>query len=288
MKNSVNDIGKKLKALRMEKNLTQSELCGTEITRNHLSLIESGKSLPSLSTLCYISERLDVPVGYFFSGDEQTEAKFANLFTIEDAKESYAAENYSKCVQICEIIPSSLRGDEISLLLAMARLRLALAAAERLDISAAMQNLKGAAEASQRSFYLSSDFTSAVSYYELLFSSLAVKEIPRRLADLREASSYVPVDLILYFRMLFNKKHISSAAELTSELHREHAEALTAKGDSDFGTAFTILKKLSENPSLPYYMRYHVYDDLEICADMISEFRTAYEAAKLKMNMMSL
>ncbi|MGH2331961.1 helix-turn-helix domain-containing protein [Thermoanaerobacter mathranii] len=32
-----------------------------------LSRIENGKSLPSLEQLIYIAEKLEVPVGYFFS-----------------------------------------------------------------------------------------------------------------------------------------------------------------------------------------------------------------------------
>ena len=102
MKNTTNDIGKRIKAVRTEKKMTQNELCGTEITRNHLSLIESGKSLPSIGTLCYIAERLDIPVGYFFSGDKESEAKFANLFAADEAKQSFNSREFLKCIQICE------------------------------------------------------------------------------------------------------------------------------------------------------------------------------------------
>ena len=142
MKNSTKDIGKKIKAIRTEKKMTQNDLCGTEITRNHLSLIESGKSLPSLGTLCYIAERLEIPVGYFFSEDVNSEAKFATLFTIEDAKKAYIERDYARCIQIGEMIPRPLRGDEMCLLMAKSYLTLALSSADKLNISAALDDRK--------------------------------------------------------------------------------------------------------------------------------------------------
>ena len=65
------NIGKKIKELRTEKLMTQSELAGAEITRNMLSRIENEAALPSLGTVLYLAERLGVPAGYLLSeGDE--------------------------------------------------------------------------------------------------------------------------------------------------------------------------------------------------------------------------
>ena len=49
-----------LRVLRMAAGLTQKELAGDRITRNMLSLIESGNASPSVSTLLYLAERLEV------------------------------------------------------------------------------------------------------------------------------------------------------------------------------------------------------------------------------------
>lgn len=288
MKNSTKDIGKKIKAVRTEKKMTQNELCGTEITRNHLSLIESGKSLPSLGTLCYIAERLEIPVGYFFSEDVESEVKFATLFTIEDAKEAFLSNSFERCIQIGEMIPKTLRGDEMSLLMAKSYLSIALCAAEKLDIPTALQKLRDASDSAQQSCYLSDDFSSAVSYYELLFRSLTQKNIPLRLTDVHEASSYVSVDLIYYLKMISIGKTDLSETSFSAVRHREHANAKNAMSAGNYELAYTILKELSEYSTLPYYMRYYVYDDLEICADKIGEFRTAYTAAKRKMDMLNI
>jgi len=55
-------LGKKLKEARLAKKLTQSEVVGTFITRNMLSQIESGAAYPSIRTLEYLANTLEIPV----------------------------------------------------------------------------------------------------------------------------------------------------------------------------------------------------------------------------------
>ena len=288
MKYSTNDIGKRIKAVRTEKKMTQNEICGTEITRNHLSLIESGKSLPSIGTLCYIAERLDIPVGFFFSDNKESESKFASLFAADEARQAYVARDYEKCIRICEMIPSSLRNDEVSFMLARSNLSSAILSADKLELSSAFSHLRRADEASKQCCYLGADFSSALKYYELLFKSMTRGEIPLLLTDVHEASSYVQIELIMYMKMLLSEKFDFSDAVFTSSRHRQHAEAVKARRRGDHEGAYTILLELSELSSLPYYMRYHVYNDLELCADRIGEFRTAYNAAKRKLGLMNI
>ncbi|MCT4573638.1 helix-turn-helix domain-containing protein, partial [Bacillus thuringiensis] len=51
-------LGEKIKTLRKEKKLTQTELVGSELTKSMLSQIENGKATPSMKTLQYIAEKL--------------------------------------------------------------------------------------------------------------------------------------------------------------------------------------------------------------------------------------
>ena len=64
------NIGAKIKNLRKQKGISQSELSGSVITRNMLSQIETGKAMPSLATLIYISSVLDTPIEYLVSDKE--------------------------------------------------------------------------------------------------------------------------------------------------------------------------------------------------------------------------
>lgn len=61
------DIGLKIKALRKQKNINQSDLAAMiERSTESISNIERGVSLPSLETLIRIGHQLDVPLSYFF------------------------------------------------------------------------------------------------------------------------------------------------------------------------------------------------------------------------------
>ena len=63
------EIGMRIKQARLEMGLSQRQLCGDVITRNMLSLIESGKAKPSMDTLSYLAEQLGKPMAFFL--DEQ-------------------------------------------------------------------------------------------------------------------------------------------------------------------------------------------------------------------------
>lgn len=78
-------LGQKIKAIRKEKGLTQAELVGDRITRNQLSLIENGINNPSISTLEFIANRLNVPMSYFLSNDDFSMHKCQKLVSKAEA-----------------------------------------------------------------------------------------------------------------------------------------------------------------------------------------------------------
>ena len=64
------ELGQLIKEARLAKKMTQSEVVGNFITRNMLSQIESGTAIPSVKTLQYLSERLDISI-QMLSADDQ-------------------------------------------------------------------------------------------------------------------------------------------------------------------------------------------------------------------------
>ena len=66
------ELSQKLKQARLDAGLSQKALCGDRITRNMLSKIENGEALPSLDTLFYIAERLEVAPGFLLSENEDS------------------------------------------------------------------------------------------------------------------------------------------------------------------------------------------------------------------------
>ena len=63
------ELGEKLRQARLEAGFSQRQLCGEEITRNMLSLIENGSAKPSMKTLQYLAARLGKSVSYFLEED---------------------------------------------------------------------------------------------------------------------------------------------------------------------------------------------------------------------------
>jgi tetratricopeptide (TPR) repeat protein len=62
-------LGERIRSRRKELGLTQSQLGGKELTKGFISLIERGRTKPSIETLMLLADRLQRPVGYFLEED---------------------------------------------------------------------------------------------------------------------------------------------------------------------------------------------------------------------------
>ncbi len=110
------NIGEKIRELRVAKLMTQSELAGNRITRNMLSCIENGTAHPSLSTILYIAERLNVPAGFLLA-EEGDEIVYRKMNSLANIKRAYAAGDVRGCRSLC-LSGCPDPDDEICLLLA--------------------------------------------------------------------------------------------------------------------------------------------------------------------------
>ncbi|MBQ9118827.1 MAG: helix-turn-helix domain-containing protein [Lachnospiraceae bacterium] len=64
-------LGQRIKEARLAKKMTQNEVVGTFITRNMLSQIESGTAMPSMKTLAYLAQVLELPLAELLAGTEE-------------------------------------------------------------------------------------------------------------------------------------------------------------------------------------------------------------------------
>lgn len=85
-------LGQKIRRLRTAQQMTQAELAGDQITRNMLSQIENGSAQPSLPTILYLAQRLNIPAGYFFA-EEEDEFAYRKMLHIGSIKAAYGAGN---------------------------------------------------------------------------------------------------------------------------------------------------------------------------------------------------
>lgn len=63
------NMGEKIKKLRKDNKMTQTELAGSEMTKSMLSQIENNLTMPSMKNLQYLASRLGKPASYFLEDD---------------------------------------------------------------------------------------------------------------------------------------------------------------------------------------------------------------------------
>ncbi|MBR4959985.1 MAG: helix-turn-helix transcriptional regulator [Clostridia bacterium] len=282
-------IGERIRFLRVRRNLTQKELAGEQMTRNMLSLIENGSALPSLNSLVYLAEILDVPVDYFFSATDEDEGRYLKLSAIHSLRQAYAAERYEDCITQIQALPVSAADDEISLIGANAYLYTALQSAAAYELKTAQQHLKTSQDFLQKTVYAGEDLKKALVFYRELFTLLPSSlEFPERLTDLRFASSYIPAEMLVYLSGLRGiTRGMMTGKEFPKESYAsKHIQALQAVSANRTDTAVRLLRELAQDGELPYYMRFRVYSDLEEAAGLTREYRVAYMAARKKLDLL--
>ncbi len=121
-------LGKRIKEVRIQRKMTQSELVGDFITRNMLSRIESGNAYPSVKTLEYLAQRLDIPFGQLMDEDID-EAQPDEVHLLSLAKRAFLEEKYAECMKAAEKLDNSVFSDEAAALMA----RCSIAEAKRLE-----------------------------------------------------------------------------------------------------------------------------------------------------------
>lgn len=118
------ELGEKLRQARLEAGLSQRQLCGDEITRNMLSLIENGAAKPSMKTLQYLAARLGKNVSYFLEEDIHISP---NQTVMETVRRLYDAGGYREAALALETYqaPDVLFDRERELLFVLIHLELA-------------------------------------------------------------------------------------------------------------------------------------------------------------------
>lgn len=280
-------IGSRIRELRQKKGLTQKEAAGEQITRNMLSLIENGVSCPSVGTLLYLAGKLEVSPGYFFTSSPEEEKRYQKSAVIDEMKQAFSGKNYMRCIEICSSFPTSYADDEISMLAAISYLKVAIFYAEKYAINNAVSSLAKAVDFSHRTLYLDDSFHKAAEYYTKLFQYLNSMETPSVLMDMAFASAYVPYDMILYFGLikLAKETEIVEDSFVAETIYAKHIEASRLMRAGKEEQALKLLKDMIQEGNLPYFMRYKVVCDLENVANQTGDVRSAYVAARKKLEL---
>ena len=146
------EIGQRLRQARLEKGLSQRQLCQELITRNMLSQIENGSARPSMEVLCTLAARLEKPVSFFL---EESVVASANQAVMEKARNAYGQGDWEQALEHLEDYrrPDPLFDGEWALLGALCCLALAEQAAAEDKRPYALQLLERCAEFGEKTPY---------------------------------------------------------------------------------------------------------------------------------------
>ena len=172
-------MGEKIKRKRKELNMTLKDLAGSRITPGQISLVESGKSNPSMDLLEYLANDLNTTVEYLMESEE-TQAEKICLFYQNIAEAQIlnsdllqAEQNIDKSIYYCEKYKLEYQGARnLSL---------------RGDIYMEQQDI-----ASAQQFFLSANiiFIKNNSYEEIIETLLKLGKITLKMMGYQSASSY--------------------------------------------------------------------------------------------------
>ncbi|MBE6048055.1 MAG: helix-turn-helix transcriptional regulator [Clostridium sp.] len=173
-------LGEKIKRRRKELNMTLKDLAKDRITPGQISLVESGRSNPSMDLLEYLSNSLNTTVEYLMESEESQAEKISRYYS--QVAESYIlSEDYSKGE---EYIQEALKYAE--------KYDLEYRKAKILYLRGLTNILKGELTAAQQ-FFLSANviFIKNDNYDEIIQTFLNLGKITLELKAYNSASSYL-------------------------------------------------------------------------------------------------
>lgn len=287
------EIGAKIKKLRTAKMMTQAELAGSQITRNMLSQIENEAALPSLSTVVYLAERLNVPAGFLLAeGDD--EFVYRKMNAMGNIKRAFRAGDYRICRDIC-LNALDEADDEIYLILSECVFAIAREEFQNGHLHTACRFLDEAIDYADKTMYHTEHIRIvAFAYFTYMHDiSLTLYSDQLDLSDankLREAMVYND-EFCRYLAALREEEQF--AAEYVKwypggeHVLARHIEAMMAMRKGDFDEAIRRLQAiLNSDVGIPEPVIYSIFENLEICCRECGDYRGAYEYANNKVGML--
>jgi len=287
------EIGAKIKKLRTSKLMTQSELAGHHITRNMLSQIENGSASPSLSTVMYIAERLNVPAGFLLAeGDD--EFVYRKMNAMGNIKRAFRAGDYRICRDICQN-ELETADDEIHLILAECAFAIAREEFQNGRLHAACRYFDEAIDYADKTIYYADHIrVSAFGYFTYMHNisltlyseTLDLNDRAKRWEAMScsdEFCRYVgALEAEDQFATEFVKQYPGSEHVLA-----RHVEALMAMHTGDYLEAVLRLQALLNGDApIPEPILYKIFENLEICCRESGDYKSAYEYANNKVGML--
>ena len=273
-------IGEKIKTRRRELGLTQSKVAGEKISRNMLSLIESGNASPSLETLEYIAKKLKLRVEYLISSDIPLET-FERIDHESEILNAYQRKDYEKVVNLVDSFGQS--SDILMHLACECAYRIAEGKVHGGSLGSAKGWIGRVEEYMSHTTFDTSLIRAKLSVLSAIVQNIQSPKLnfeqePYE-ALIKEVTSeeyyhYFIGDISYTYQSLILKLHMDAKA-LMRNRNYTGAIALLCQAEDE---------KNQENYDA--YVFFGIYNDLENCYKEILDFEKAYRYATKKMSMM--
>ena len=286
------NIGDKIRRLRLHRKMTQSELAGDQITRNMLSCIENGAALPSLPTVWYLAERLQVPAGFLLAeGDDDRIWRKMNEIT--DIKRVFKREDPRICLALCRAC-SEDADDEIILIMTQCSLMIAQEELDAGHLKLCCAALDEAVLSAEKSMYDTHMIKHTAAVYFRFLRGLSQSLYPETVLDLDDCFLGAAHP---FCRYVLAREALDAGDRYRVEQYLLHVQEDDPWGmllrahrdtvDGHFEQAHRLLTKLlhDENTSSRPLV-YYVFCDLEICCRETGDFRGAYEYSQNKVHLL--
>ena len=292
------DIGKKIKTIRTEKLMTQSELAGDAITRNMLSQIENGLAQPSLNTIIYLASRLGVPAGYLLSEGED-EFVYYKTRVMRNIKKAYADKNFELCREMCYSSFDEF-DDELELILTDCCEGAAEEKIKEGKLRVACELLDESIRHSQKTVYSTvTQRNRAFLMFHLLQEispSLDSDEIDTAISpDLLHPSLFGDV-FCKYITVIYGEQDtvtdellFNNTEELSDydKLFIAHIRSRQYMNSGDYKKALSILNSIMDGKTVPQRLLLYICcGDIEKCCKELGDYKGAYEFSINKMEIL--
>ena len=273
-------LGEKIKAARLERRLSQSELAGDEITRNMLSAIESDKANPSLKTLSYLANRLSLPLSYLFAENEEQLLR-KKLDVISTIKNSFKDNEYEQCISL--IMDVGFIDDELALMLSTCHFNLGRAYV----ISGSLKSAKKHLELSLKYADMTIYDTESIKALSLMYSAIADNiQAPLLNLDIKAFNDSLEREFDYEFYKYLLQ---DSSYEYKNSIYMDHLAAKSYIKQRKYSEAIQLLNQIvNQKNSISYnaYVILSVYADLENCYKQLLDYEKAYRYASKRLSLL--
>src|ERR671922_223631 len=111
---SAGGLGERVRRLRNERGLTQTELAAARVSKEYISQIETGKTRPTQQTLDWLAERLGVDPHYLVDGVSDRDHREHEAIVVQ-AEEAVQEKRYRDAVEAIESLPRTPGSPELHL-----------------------------------------------------------------------------------------------------------------------------------------------------------------------------